>query len=118
MRPIMWCILLALTLALVAVSEPPSDLHPMLELCGLRNHWSSGPLWRGTVVAIVAVLLWTMLQGWAVRLLQTDYEQLSRFFNLQGEHAFVCSWYSLYVANVARGLLDVGIAPGRLEHRG
>ena len=59
-----------------------------------------------------------MRQGWAVRWIQRDYEQLSRLLKLQGEHAFVCSWFSLYVANVARGLLDVGIAPGRLEHRG
>jgi hypothetical protein len=110
----MWCILVALTL-----------FHPVLELCGLGNHWSSGPLWRGAAVAVVAVLLWALWpgwertrQGWAVRWIQRDFEQLSRFFKLQGEHAFVCSWYSLYVANVARGLLDVGIAPGRLEHRG
>ena len=114
----MWCILVALTLALVAVSDPPSVLHPMFELCGLRNHWSSGPLWRGTVVAVVAVLLWAMLQGWVLRWLQRDYKQLSSFFKLQGEHAFVCSWYSLYVASVTLGLLDAGIAPGRLEHRG
>jgi hypothetical protein len=105
----MWFILVALT------------LHPVLELCGLGNHWSSGPLWRGAAVAVVVVLLRQDAErmrqdreDWP----QRDYEQLSRFFKLQGEHAFVCSWYSLYVANVVRGLVDVGIAPGRLEHRG